>query len=155
MTTLKIILAAVVAALICGLAYAAFTYRQAYYGLRLKFARFEQQYSNERTKLAQRSSLWHGRVESIDTQKGEFTMSMGGQTLAGEVDVVLPITVTVGTLFVRQQLVSENGVYVGFSETVTGSLADLAPGMLIAVSFTRDPDTSKAIADIVMYGGTL
>lgn len=153
MKFLKLGLVFLVAALVAALAFAAFTYRHAYYALRTNFSQFEKKYSAERSALSQRSALWHGEIVDVDAERREFTLALNSQILAGYEDVRLVITTVDSTLFVRQRLVVDDGAYVGFSETVEGSINDLAPGMLVAVSFSRNPETLRAIAETVLFGG--
>ncbi|MHB1086716.1 MAG: hypothetical protein ACYCZ0_03140, partial [Minisyncoccota bacterium] len=132
MKILRTIVVVAIAAILSGLAFAAFSYRHAYYTLRSTFTKFEAQCQTERTRLSQRSSLWHAKVVRVDIPGNQLTVTLGQQILAGAENVAFTMRVTETTLFVRQSLIASNGAYVGFSETASGSLSDLTPGMRIA-----------------------
>lgn len=152
MMYLRIFLAVVISAMVSGLAFSTFMYSRAYVSVRSKFADVERQYQAERDALDQRSSLWHGTLVAIDTEKREIVVALSDQVFAGRESVQLVIQVDEQTLFVRQSLVMEEGVYVGFGESAAGSLSDLLPGMRIGITYARDPNTKRVVADVVTYG---
>jgi len=146
----KVVTTVAIAASIVGLAFAAFSYRHAYYALQSRFTKFEVQYQTERALFSQRSSLWHAKV--VDIPGNQLTITLEQQILAGAENVSFTMKVNETTLFVRQSLVASEGAYVGFSETAAGSLSDLAPGMHIAVEFSRGWH-EQAVAQTILFGG--
>ncbi len=145
----------VIAASLSGLAFATFSYRYAYDTLQSTYAKLVAQYETERSLLSQRSTLWHAEVVGVDVPKNQLTIILRNQILAGQENVTLTIDVSEVTLFIRQSLISSDGVYVGFSETASGSLADLSPGMLIAVDLSRKWRAERANADVILFGGAM
>ncbi|TSC60966.1 MAG: hypothetical protein Athens041674_919 [Parcubacteria group bacterium Athens0416_74] len=144
-----------IAAILSGLAFTTFSYRYAYKTLQSSYTKLMAQYETERNRLSQRSTLWHAEVVSVDVPRNQLTIILRNQILAGQENATLTLEVSEATLFVRQSLTSSNGVYVGFSETASGSLSDLSPGMLIAVDLSRKWRAERATADVILFGGAM
>jgi hypothetical protein len=81
--------------------------------------------------LLQRHTLWYGIVESVENTRRTITVRFTNQFVLGNT-ILLEIVADDQTIFVEQNMIREDGVYTGFSEKVSGSIANILPGMRIS-----------------------
>lgn len=146
---------AVVAGVIGGLGIVTLVNHYAYIATRTELSRELAKERLERRNLFQRSSLWYGTIESIDTAHGTLSVRFINQFVAAREEVSLVIKVTSETLIARQELIRSGNEYVGFAEKVEGSLSDIHPGTRVAAVLENNTEAQEVLARIILFGNPL
>lgn len=106
-------------------------------------------------RLLQRSLLLYGHVESVDLANSTARIRFRNQFVAAEEPVHLTVHIGEKTQIVRQTLIGTNGVYSAISDVAVGTLADIVPGMRVAVHLENIPDDERIEARVIMFGDPL
>ena len=109
----------------------------------------------ERRNLFQRSTLWHGTIESVNAAQNTISARFINQFISASDGVTLTLHVTPETLIARQELIRSGDEYIGFEDKIAGNFSDLTPGTRIVTLIENDIPTQKVIANIILFGNPL
>ncbi len=106
-------------------------------------------------RLMQRSLLMYGDVASVDVQNSTISVWFRNQFIATEDPVLLLLHVGATTTIAREDLIATDGVYTALSEAVPESLANIIPGMRVAVMLENRPEVQRIEARVILFGNPL
>lgn len=111
---------------------------------------------NARLEHALAFSLWrYGTIESVNAGDASFIVSVSQDFSASAGDRRIRVYATADTQIARQELVEENGAFVGLTPIEQGSFSSLRPGMRVALVLENQTEKERLVARTILFGNPL
>lgn len=111
---------------------------------------------NARLEHALAFSLWrYGVIESVNTADASFIVSISQDFSATAGDRRIRVYTTNDTRIGKQNLVEEDGDYVGLTPIEQGSFSSLSPGVRVALVIENQTEQNRLTARVILFGNPL